>query len=139
MMPDVIKQMLLRKLKTIDPVLCRPLYALFLTDAYVSGNTPEQWDRNDVLDYITMREQGRLKFNIRHTFGKLDEKLYAACLYLYSMATVLQDTPLEELQLLCPDTWDIIQKKQNSLLRRLICWNRLVLWWMEQFLPCGQT
>ena len=111
MLPDAIKQMLLRKLKSVDPVLCRPLYALFLTDAYVAGDNPEQWNRNDVLDYITTREQGRLKFNIKHTLGKSDEKLYATCLYLYTMATVLQDTSLDELQLLCPDTWNIIQKK----------------------------
>ena len=111
MLPDAIKQMLLHKLKSIDPVLCRPLYALFLTDAYVAGNNPEQWDRNDVLDYITTRERDRLKFNIKHTLGKPDEKLYAACLYLYSMATVLQDASLGELQALCPDTWDSIQRK----------------------------
>lgn len=111
MLPDAIKQMLLRKLKSIDPVLCRPLYALFLTDAYVAGNNPEQWDRNDVLDYITTRERDRLRFNIKHTLGKPDEKLYAACLYLYSMATVLQDASLDELQVLCPDTWDSIHRK----------------------------
>ena len=111
MLPDAIKQMLLRKLKSIDPVLCRPLYALFLTDAYVVGSNPEQWDRNDVLVYITTRERTRLKFNIKHTLGKEDEKLYAACLYLYSMATVLQDVPLDELQALCPNTWDSIQRK----------------------------
>ena len=108
------KRQLLQKLKSIDPVLCRPLYALFLTDAYVMGQNPEQWNRNDILDYVTMREQKRLSFNIRHTLGKTDEKLYTACLYLYSMATVLQDASLEELQMLCPDTWDIIQRKVDS-------------------------
>ena len=109
-----IKQMLLQKLKSIDPVLYRPLYALFLTDAYVAGKNPEQWGRNDILDYVITREQKRLKFNIKHVLGRSDEKLYDACLHLYSMATVLQDASLEELQLLCPDIWDIIQIKADS-------------------------
>lgn len=111
---DAVKQMLLDKLKSIDPVLCRPLYAMFLTDAYLENKNPERWDRKAVLGYVTGREQSRLKFNIRHTLGKTDDKLNDACLYLYGMATVLQDAPLEELRRLCPDIWDVIQKKSDS-------------------------
>ena len=114
MLPDTVKRLLLQKLKSIDPQLHRPLYALFLTDAFVTGNNPEQWERNDILEYVTEREQKRLKFNLQQTLGWRDEKLYSACLYLYSMATVLQDVSWEELQLLCPDTWDIIQRKADS-------------------------
>lgn len=113
-LPDAVKQHLLQTLKSIDPILYRPLYALFLTDAYVTGQNPEHWNRNDILDYITIREQKRLNFNIRHTLRKSDEKLYAACLHLYSVATVLQNASLEELQMLCPNTWDIIQRKADS-------------------------
>ena len=114
MLPDTVKRLLLQKLKSIDPQLHRPLYALFLTDAFVTGNNPEQWERNDILEYVTEREQKRLKFNLHQTLGWRDEKLYSACLYLYSMATVLQDVSWEELQLLCPDTWAIIQRKADS-------------------------
>ena len=112
-LPDAT-ELLLQKLKSVDPELCRPLYAMFLTDAYVSGQNPKQWNRKDILDYVAVREQKRLKFNIQQTFGKPDEKLYAACLYLYSMATVLQDVSLEELQQLCPDIWTIIQQKSDA-------------------------
>lgn len=108
-----IKHMLLSKLKSIDSVLCRPLYALFLTDAYLTGNSPEHWDRKDVLDYIVIREQGRLKFNIKQILGKFDERLYSTCLYLYCVATVLQDSSLKDIQLLWPDIWDVIQKKAD--------------------------
>ena len=117
-LPDATK-LLLQKLKTIDPGLCRPLYAMFLTDAYVSGQNPEQWNRTDILDYVTIREQKRLKFNIEQTFGMPDEKLYAACLYLYSIATVFQDVSLEELQQLCPDIWTIIQQKSDAFVSPL--------------------
>ena len=115
-LPDAVKLQLLQKLKSIDPKLNRPLYALFLTDAYVAGKSPEQWGRNDILEYVTKRERKRLEFNIRQTLGLPDQKFYAACLYLYSMATVLQDAPLEELRLLCPDMWDIIQRKADPFI-----------------------
>lgn len=51
-MSDENVDMLLQKLKTIDPDLYRPLYAMFLTDAYIEGNDPERWNRQDILDYI---------------------------------------------------------------------------------------
>lgn len=41
-LPDKKAEMLFQKLKTIDPDLCRPLYAMFLTDAYVKGNDPKR-------------------------------------------------------------------------------------------------
>jgi len=114
MLPNTVKQLLLQKLRFIDPQFHRPLYALFLTDAFVMGNNPEQWEHNDILDYVTEREQKRLEFNLQQTLGRRDEKLYTACLYLYSMATVLQDASWEELQSLCPDTCDIIKIKADS-------------------------
>lgn len=62
-MPDrQIEAKLLDKLKAIDPVLCRPLYAMFLTSAYMNGNEPERWGREDVLDYMIERELSRLEF-----------------------------------------------------------------------------
>ena len=67
-----------------------------------------------ILDYLMEREQKRLKFSIQQTFGKPDEKLYTACLYLYSMATVLQNMSLEDLQQLCPNIWTIIQRKSDT-------------------------
>ena len=112
-LPDTTK-LLLQKLKSIDPGFCRPLYAMFLTDAYVSGRDPKQWTRKDILDYLIEREQKRLKFSIQQTFGKPDEKLYTACLYLYGMATVLQNMSLEDLQQLCPNIWTIIQRKSDT-------------------------
>ena len=108
------KQVLLQKLKTIDPELCRPLYALFLTDAYVNGQNPERWNKNDVLDYIKEREESRLKFNIKQVLGGIDEKLWDACLWLQYTATVLQDASLQDLKLLCPESWVVIERKADS-------------------------
>ena len=112
-LPDPTKQMLLGKLKSVDPDLQRPLYAMFLTDAYLDGQNPEQWNRNDILNYVTKREKKRLKFNIKHALNGNDITLYNACLHLLSMATVLQDASLEDLEKLCPDTWKVIKNRAD--------------------------
>ncbi len=112
-LPDTVRQSLLGKLKSVDPGLCRPLYGMFLTDACVNGSDPQKWSRNDILDYVTRREQKRLQFQLQQILGKEDEKLYETCLHLQSMATVLQDAPAEELQRLCPGQWEILAKKAD--------------------------
>ncbi len=112
-LPDTVRQSLLGKLKSVDPGLCRPLYGMFLTDACVNGSDPQKWSRNDILDYVTRREQKRLQFQLQQISGKQDEKLYETCLHLQSMATVLQDAPAEELQRLCPGQWEILAKKAD--------------------------
>ena len=106
--------MLLDKLKSVDTGLCRPLYAMFLTDAYVEGENPERWNKKEILDYVTEREKRILKFNMEHALGKADKTLYTACLHLLSMATVLQDASLEELQELCPDLWKTVEERAKK-------------------------
>lgn len=112
---DKKKQMLLQKLKAIDPDLCRPLYAMFLADAYDDNNNIEQWKREDILDYVISRERKRLQFSIRNVMHTdiMDQKLYNACVYLRCAATVLQDVPVENLPKLFPDIWKIIEKKSE--------------------------
>lgn len=116
-LPIKEKKLLLQKLKSIDPELCRPLYAMFLTDAYMAGQNPEHWNCDDILDYVIKREQDRLKFNLQRPLGMpLDENLYNACLYLQIMATVLQNASLETLKKLCPRKWDVLQQKSVSFI-----------------------
>lgn len=105
------KQMLLHKLKAIDPGLCRPLYAMFLTDAYMDNNNPEQWKTEDILSYVISREKNRLVFSIRNAMHTdiTDQKLYNACVYLQCVATTLQDILIEDLQELVPDIWRVIE------------------------------
>lgn len=102
---------LLQKLKTIDTNLCRPLYAMFLTDAYIEGNNPEQWNRKDILDYIIGRENKKLSFSVGYIMGSEDSKLFSACKYFLCVATVFQDISVDNLKELCPEKWDIVEKK----------------------------
>lgn len=68
----------------------------------------ERWNRDDVLKYVTQREQDRLNRSIQDTFGKPIPVLHRACLHLHAMATVCQDAPYAQLQLLCPEDWQAV-------------------------------
>ena len=103
------KAMLLKRLHSIDPDLQRPLYALFLTDAWLENpRNPERWNREDVLKYVTLREQNRLKQSIHDTFKMPIPVLHRACLRLYAMATVWQDAPYAQLQEQCLKDWQTV-------------------------------
>lgn len=114
---DDEQQMLLKKLKDIDPKLYRPLYAMFLTDAYVRGKNPERWSRKDVLDYVVDRECVHLDFTIRQIMQpwRIGKKLYKSCLYLQCTSTALKGLSLEELQYLCPEKWEIVEKESDEI------------------------
>lgn len=112
-LPNEQVEMLLKKLKTVDPYLCRPLYAMFLTDAYIEGNNPEQWNQEDILDYVIEREINRLKFNIKQIMGSHDDKLLCDCMSLQCAATILMGISLEDIKELFPEKWSIIEGKSN--------------------------
>lgn len=112
---DKTRQILLQKLKMIDPYLCRPLYAMFLTVAYIEYKDIEQWKRNDMLNYVIGGEGKRIKFSIKNVMCKdTVDKIYNACIYLKCAATALQGIPVENLQKLFPDIWKIIKDKSKD-------------------------
>lgn len=82
-------QMLLDKLDEIDPGLRRPLYALFLTDAWMDGQDVTHWDREQAMDEILDREARLLDERIRQVTGqsRANRTLLAACLDLQRFAT----------------------------------------------------
>jgi len=56
--------LVVKKLKKVDPQLQRPLYALFLTDAYITGENLLEWDREDALWYVYNKEISRIQHNV---------------------------------------------------------------------------
>ena len=106
-------ELLLKKLKEIDPELCRPLYAMFLTDAFIEGMAPEHWNQKNVLDYVLEREQKRLEFRLRYIMElrREDKRLSAVCQYFLCLATVWQDAEVRKIQELCPEEWKKLQEK----------------------------
>ena len=113
---DKTIDILYQKLKEIDPDLCRPLYAMFLTDAFLDGKEPEHWNQKDVLDYVLEREEKRLDFRIAHVTGAIkgDKKLLATCRLLLCLATVSQNIKIKDLRELCPEEWEIIETKAEN-------------------------
>ncbi|MDE7297727.1 MAG: SIR2 family protein, partial [Lachnospiraceae bacterium] len=110
-------ELLLKKLKEIDPELCRPLYAMFLTDAFMEGMAPEHWNQESVLDYMLEREQKRLEFRLRQVMGLQteDERLSAVCQYFLCLATVWQDAEVRKVRELCPEEWKKLEEKTEQL------------------------
>lgn len=111
------KEMLLEKLKIIDPHLHRPLYILLLTDAYLYMGNPEKWSRNEILQYVVEheREQLRKALLLMKNDAREDEKLLELCIKIKCIATILQDVTLQQLQdEICSNDWGIIEKKADS-------------------------
>ena len=52
------------KLEMIDPDLQRPLFALFIVDAQISGNSIVEWDKKSALEYVLKKEANRIKMII---------------------------------------------------------------------------
>ena len=114
--PDTFTQRyILQTLKSIDPTLCRPLYARIVTDAYMSENEPEQWNKDNILAFMLEKELQHLEFRIRDVMGlkNLDRKLFAACQYIQCVSAVIQGIPAEKLQEHCSVVWEIILKRSE--------------------------
>ena len=72
--------LIIETLKKIDTQLKRPLYALFLTDAYLMGNDLRTWDREDALEYVYLKERERILFNADGLPAKLQAIVFHALL-----------------------------------------------------------
>ncbi|MBQ2619028.1 MAG: SIR2 family protein [Oscillospiraceae bacterium] len=98
-------RMLLDKLDRIDPGLRRPLYALFLTDAWMDGQDVTHWNRERAMDEILVREARLLDERIRQVTGSSarNTALWNACLDLQRLATARLGTVKPgALAALCP-------------------------------------
>ena len=56
MIEDPVIDLLVRTLEKVDPGFKRPLYAMFITDAYCENEDPTTWDKESVLEWVTERE-----------------------------------------------------------------------------------
>ena len=62
-------KLIIHTLSDVDKDLVRPLYALFITDAVCEGSDPRQWKRNEVLDWVLIREERLIARNIGEHIG----------------------------------------------------------------------
>ena len=92
-------EMLYQALEKTDPGLCRPLYAMFLADAFLHTGDPREWDRETVLRELTEREQRHLEARQRAFLGleREDAPLTDAVRKLRLQATVCGGATLSAL------------------------------------------
>ena len=109
-LPEAKGQQLLDTLKTTDPELRRPLYAMFLTDAWANGKEPEQWGQETVLDYVLQRENEYFE-------EKLGPKLYDLSEVFYQLrlvTTIWDGITLEQVAQEYPKLWSEFQIQANT-------------------------
>ena len=109
-LPEAKGQQLLETLKTTDPELRRPLYAMFLTDAWANGEEPEQWGQKAVLDDVLKRENGYFE-------EKLGPKLYdlsEVFCHLRLVATIWDGITPEQVAQEYPQLWSEFQVQANA-------------------------
>ena len=109
-LPEAQAQQLLKTLKTTDPGLRRPLYAMFLTDAWANEEKPEKWGQKAVLDYVLKREDEYFE-------EKLGPKLYdlsdVFC-QLRLVATIWDGITPERVAQEYPRLWSEFQDQSNT-------------------------
>lgn len=109
-LPEAKGQQLLETLKTTDPGLWRPLYAMFLTDAWANGEKPERWGQKAVLDYVLKRENEYFE-------EKLGPKLYdlsEVFCHLRLVATIWDGITPEHVAQEYPQLWSEFQVQANA-------------------------
>lgn len=109
-LPEAQAQQLLETLKNTDPELRRPLYAMFLTDAWANGEEPEQWGQEAVLDDVLKRENEYFE-------EKLGPKLYdlsEVFCHLRLVATIWDGITPEQVAQEYPRLWSEFQDQSNT-------------------------
>jgi hypothetical protein len=101
------RRQLIDALKRVDGHLLRPIYLLFLTDAWLRGEEPSHWTSEDLLNqHVLGNERKLLRTRIEKYTGKdRCDTLLIACLTLWRAATLLPD---EELSSFLPEDWKLL-------------------------------
>ena len=101
---------LLQVLENVDPGLMRPLYALFITDAYCAGEDPRHWDRTRVLDWMVEREEKLRAAHLRRCTGQGSRNQTEAFDAVCFIATINGDIGIEEIKAEYKDCWEKYEK-----------------------------
>lgn len=93
-------------LEKIDPDLRRPLYAMFIADAYCDNEDPSHWDRERVLNWVTEREDKLIKKRIEEYGVRLNDKQQKAIEAIRFIATINGDISIDEIKENYQKQWD---------------------------------
>lgn len=113
-LPEAQAQQLVETLKITDPELRRPLYAMFLTDAWANGEKPERWGQKAVLDYVLQRENEYFEEKAKKTIeNKLRLRKILSKLRL--VATIWDGITLEKVAQEYPKLWEAFQQQAERV------------------------
>lgn len=113
-LPEAKAQQLLETLKTTDSELRRPLYAMFLTDAWANGEKPERWGQKAVLDYVLQRENEYFEEKAKKTIeNKLRLRKILSKLRL--VATIWDGITPEQVAQEYPKLWEALQQQAKRV------------------------
>ena len=109
-LPEAQAQQLVDSLKTTDPELRRPLYAMFLTDAWANGEKPEKWGQKAVLDYVLQRENEYFEEKLGPKLRDLSDVFCQ----LRLVATIWDGITPEQVAQEYPKLWSEFQIQANT-------------------------
>ncbi|MCL2476581.1 leucine-rich repeat domain-containing protein [Candidatus Bathycorpusculum sp.] len=104
-------KLIIKTLKKIDSNLCRPLYALFLTDAQIHGDNLLNWDRSHALKYVCEREQKRIEEYIQKGLERgsvvpaVHKKIFDACERFIVTATLSGGLDCKRAEEIASEDW----------------------------------
>ena len=113
-LPEAQAQQLVETLKITDPELRRPLYAMFLTDAWVNGEKPEKWGQKAVLDYVLKRENEYFDGKTKEAVGNRP-RLKKSLNKLRLVATIWDGITPEQVAQEYPKLWEAFQQQAERV------------------------
>ena len=87
---------LYRALENSDPGLCRPLYAMFLTDALIQNGASTQWDRQTILRELIEREERHVIKRLEGCLSRQSRAVFDSVKALQLFATIRNGASLNE-------------------------------------------
>jgi len=102
--------LVVKTLKKVDSQLLRPLYALFLTDAQITGENLKEWDREDALRYIYLKEKKR----IDNTASGLPDRIVNIILRTMLIATLSGGMMWDKFKELVPRDAELLQRYADN-------------------------
>ena len=86
------------KSEKVDPHHLRALFAMFITDALLTGKEPMSWDRIDILEYaVGEREDELLMWATRNVRDKISGSIYDMVRGIVSLSIIREGIELSEL------------------------------------------
>lgn len=110
-----IANRLMQSLKKVDADLRRPLYALFLTDAWIHGKKPENWNQDKILNYVIQRERNDYEEKAKQLCGTQNKKLKTVLNEVKAIATIYGDIPLSQMESSFTEVWKRLQQCADKI------------------------